>query len=426
MPTGSHLVSSARARTGASGWSGPRRRERGNRKLRFVDRCVGIPLVCIVSVFRRHRPQPAPGTVLRIGVFLFGAIGDSLLASATIPDLRRHFPSARITCFVTEVTRSASSIIDGVDDWIPLPIRRPDKSAAILRANSVDILIDFGQWWRITAVLTAFARARFAIGFRTPRQWRHFAYDAVATHSDQRHELENFRALVALLGVKSEGMPCVRRSPARFELSGAAQWIVLHPWPAGYRSELREWAEERWIAVADAVREWGYGVVITGGPSDRDRAENLAEAMGRRGNHVACAAGQASLSETVHLVERAAAVVSVNTGLMHIAAALDRPLVALHGPTNPGRWGPVSKNAVVIGPGPERGCGYLNLGHEYPARPPDCMECIAANEVLAALARCLGRDVEHAGYSPSTIETSAARLAGSIQSPARSGPRLAG
>lgn len=405
MPTRSHLESPASVGTSTS-----RTRERGNRKLRFFDRCVGIPLVYAVSVFRRSRPQPASGTVFRIGVFLFGAIGDSLLASASIPDLRRDFPSARISCFVTEATRSFSGVIDGVDDWIALPISRPHEAAAILRTNPVDILIDFGQWWRITAILTAFARARFAIGFRTPHQWRHFPYDAVAEHSDQRHELDNFRALVAVLGVKSEGMPRVRRSgPASIELCGANEWIVLHPWPAGYRSELREWAEARWIAVADALRGWGYGIVITGGPSDRDRAERLAEAMARRGSHVVCAAGRGSLSETVPLLERAAAVVSVNTGLMHIAAALDRPLVALHGPTNPRRWGPLSRNAAVIGPGPEFGCGYLNLGHEYPAHPPACMDCITVDEVLAALARCLGRDVED---GRSTAARSAAQVAG--------------
>jgi ADP-heptose:LPS heptosyltransferase len=402
MSTGSHLVSSANARAEGPASSGSRTRERGNAGLRFADRCIGIPLVCAMSLFRRRRPPPEPGSVRRIGVFLFGAIGDSLLASATIPDLRRRFPSARITCFVTEVTRSFGGIIDGVDDWVLLPIRRPDRSAAILRANPVDILIDFGQWWRITAVLTAVARARFAIGFRTPRQWRHFPYDAVAGHSDQRHELENFRAVVALLGVESRGMPSVRRSPAGFELSGAGRWVVLHPWPAGYRSELREWPEERWIAVADAVREWGYGIIITGGPSDHARAENLARAVRRRGGCVVCAAGRASLPQTVFLLEQAAAVVSVNTGLMHIAAALDRPLVALHGPTSARRWGPVSRNAVVVGPGPERGCGYLNLGHEYPARPPDCMQCITIDEVLAALTRCLGRDAEQAREAPAT------------------------
>jgi heptosyltransferase III len=410
MSTERRLESAAGGRAGA-----PARpaavRERGNSRLRFLDRWIGIPAVCILSVLRRPRPLPAPETVTRIGVFFFGAIGDSLLASATIPDLRRQFPSARIICFVTEVTRSFSSIIDGVDDWVTLPIRRPDRCAAILRANAVDILIDFGQWWRITAVLTAVARARYAIGFRTPGQWRHFPYDAVAAHSNRQHELENFRALVSLLGVRPEGMPRIRRgSPVRFELSGAAQWIVLHPWPAGYRSELREWGEEGWIAVADAAREWGYGIVVTGGPADRDRAEDLAEVIGRRGNRVVCAAGRASLSETVALLERAAAVVSVNTGLMHMAAALDRPLVALHGPTNPLRWGPVSRNAVVIGPGTERGCAYLNLGHEYPARPPGCMECIAAEEVVAALARCLGRDIEQARRSPPTSEARAAVL----------------
>jgi ADP-heptose:LPS heptosyltransferase len=82
--------------------------------------------------------------------------------------------------------------------------------------------------------------------------------------------------------------------------------------------------------------------------------------------------------------------VSVNTGIMHISALLERPTLALHGPTNPRRWGPLGKTAVVIGPGPECGCGYLNLGFEYPRSPPDCMARISVEEVLARLGTMLG------------------------------------
>jgi heptosyltransferase-3 len=383
-------------------------RERGNRNLRLIDRCVGIPLLLAISAFRRRRLRPAAPRVQRVGLLLFGMIGDSVLASATISDLRRHFPSARILCFITEGTRSISSIIDGVDDWAVVSVTRPDRSITVLRAHRVDILVDFGQWARITAILAAVAGARFTVGFRTVGQWRHFAYDAVADHSDQQHEIDNFRALTAALGIKSEGMPHLRRSPSLFRLDRRKRWVVLHPWAAGYRSELREWAQEKWVALAMSVLAWDYGIVITGGPSDRERAEALANAIGGQENAVMCVAGRTTLAESVSLLEQADAVVSVNTGLMHIAAALDRPLVALHGPTNPRRWGPVSKRAVVVGPGPEHGCGYLSLGHEYPAHPPDCMNRIEVEEVLAGLACCLGRDVDHS-HRPTPAESKAVR-----------------
>jgi len=84
----------------------------------------------------------------------------------------------------------------------------------------------------------------------------------------------------------------------------------------------------------------------------------------------------------------ARATVSVNTGIMHMAACCDAPVVGLHGPTNPLRWGPLTARAHNHAP-QGMGCGYLNLGFEYPALPPDCMGAIAPEDVIASTLRAL-------------------------------------
>jgi len=65
---------------------------------------------------------------------------------------------------------------------------------------------------------------------------------------------------------------------------------------------------------------------------------------------------------------------------MHLAAALDVPVIGLHGPTSARRWGPIGRRAVAVS-APGADCGYLNLGFEYPARC-DCMSRIAVDRVL--------------------------------------------
>ena len=100
-------------------------------------------------------------------------------------------------------------------------------------------------------------------------------------------------------------------------------------------------------------------------------------------------AGDASLPQTIAALARAAAVVAVNTGTMHLVAALDIPLVALHGPTDPARWGPLSSRADVLGPGKDEGGAYLNLGFEYPPEAVDCMSMIATADVLTSLRKVL-------------------------------------
>ena len=77
-------------------------------------------------------------------------------------------------------------------------------------------------------------------------------------------------------------------------------------------------------------------------------------------------------------------VISVNTGVMHLAAILGAPTISLNGPTNNDRWGPVGPRAVGI-QSPGEGCGYLHLGFESCNGVTDCMERITVDMVLAAV-----------------------------------------
>jgi ADP-heptose:LPS heptosyltransferase len=94
-------------------------------------------------------------------------------------------------------------------------------------------------------------------------------------------------------------------------------------------------------------------------------------------------AGRYRLDEVIDLIGSAKCVVSVNTGLMHLAAAVGVPTVGLNGPTSAKRWGPIGPNVVCIN-SDLPGCGYLNLGFEYDGRRTDCMRGISVDRVVSA------------------------------------------
>jgi len=362
--------------------------ERGNRILRNFDKWLGIPLALVLGALRRKRFLPKK--IESIALFMFGAIGDSLIASAVISDLKQHFPQAKIIGFVSFANRAVVDLFDGLDEVILVPVAHPLKAVQAVRSRPIDILIDFGQWARVTAMLAALAKAKFTVGFHTVGQRRHFAYDTVACHRNDQHELDNFRDLVRCLGVKPTGRPHLQSS-----LSGVVPpsslkqpYVVFHPWASGYRHHFREWPLINWIALGQILLANNYMIAISGGPKDRNKSMALAEAIG--GSKVHVLAGTPSLLPLVAILNQADAVISVNTGVMHLAATLDRPLVALHGPTNPLRWGPLSARAIVLGPGPEQGGAYLHLGFEYPAAPPDCMKLITVKDVMESLQKLLG------------------------------------
>ncbi len=366
--------------------------ERGRTLLRKLDRWIGVPSLWIWSLFRPKRAKPAQ--IQRIGLCVFAAIGDALLASSLIAGLKDAYPDSKITIFATAANKVAFDLIEGYDQLVLVPITNPWRAIAVVRQHPVDLLIDTSQWSRIGAVVAACSGARWTIGFETAGQSRHFAYDACVKHSPNVHELTNFAALLNPLGISANFTPPLAKS----RLNGVdclkirQPYVVLHPWASGNHFELREWPIDRWVDLAKRIIQAGYGLVITGGPGDVERAGLLSAQIGNNQNpSLLNLAGKTRLQETASYLQSAAAVISVNTGTMHLAALLGAPLVALHGPTNPLRWGPIypgntnADRSLILGPGVGEGGAYLNLGFEYPPNPTYLMDQISVDDVIRAL-----------------------------------------
>jgi len=364
---------------------------RGNRFLRSADRLLGIPIVVVLGLLARRRSLPERIDV--VGILMFGVIGDTILAASLARALKSWRPHIKIVALVAAANAGAIDLVSGIDEVMVIPVGRPLKAVRLVRSRTFDVLLDTSQWPRIGAIMAITSRSRFTVGFRTAGQYRHYGYDAAVPHSRHRHEIDNFRQLLRPLGISSEVRPELRQELTEpiAALRGTS-YVVFHPWATGFRSELREWPQERWVALARGLEGLGTVVVITGGKGDRAAARKLESAIDRPAM-VKVLAGETSLVDLARVLANAKAVVSVNTGTMHIAALLNRPLVALHGPTDPRRWGPLGESAIVVGPGPEEGGAYLNLGFEYPPHPGDSMSKITVAEVMAPLRNMLGNGV---------------------------------
>jgi ADP-heptose:LPS heptosyltransferase len=380
-------------------------RERGSPTLHYLDRYLGIPALALLGCVRHKRQLPAK--IERIGLLRLAGIGDTVLISAPVADLRAAFPNAELTFFSGPTNLEFAHMIEGLDRIVRVPVTNLAAGLKAIRSAPLDVLIDFGPWPRLEALLSLFARASFTIGFRTAGQHRHFGYDAVVDYSSGVHELENFRQPVRALGVRAES--CPRLQVPHTEVQDSSSYAVFHPWPGGLKKELKQWPLKRWVRLAEELVASDMKVVLTGAESDRaGNDELLSRLQASTRNHVSSVAG-VSLRQTRAILAGADLVVSVNTGIMHMAAAMGLPLVALHGPTSAKRWGPVSPNALVVNSS-AAGCGYLNLGWEYPMKPPPCMECISYRSVRDACAAVLSNGRTRPGTAATNdLATSASK-----------------
>lgn len=362
--------------------------ERGNRLLRALDRYAGIPLAGLTGFLRRHarlteRCRGRP----RICVLCLGGIGDLLLVSALTSGIRSQCPQAWLEIVGSASNAAALPLNPHADSCFHAPVRRADRLLRHIRSRSYDILFDASQWARLGAVLANLSGASLTAGFRAAGQYRAYGYDLAVEHSAQVHELENFLALGRVVWPGLAGEPGLRLPPVTPKKSGL---VYLHLWPApGPGRLLKEWPLEYWRELAAILVDRGYGVRLTGSPADAPACAAFKAAFFPQTEAVQSCSGLCGLVELAAAFANAAAVISVNTGIMHLAALAGAPLIALHGATNPERWGPVGKNAVSLLPR-SGDCAYLNLGHEYPPHVEPAMRNLPVEDVVAALDRLLG------------------------------------
>lgn len=364
---------------------------RGSEFLRVLDRYGGIPLLRMLSLARRSRPFPH--MIRRIGVLNTAAIGDTILTGAVVSDVHDTYDDARVTYFAGPSNYEAACLLSAVDEVMPLPLHNPLAALRLLRQYRLDVLLDFDPWPRISALLTLLSGAAFTVGFHTLGQYRHSGYDIAVRHSSDVHELENHRRIAWAIKVHSTRVPSIMPSSPSAQVAAAIRTpcIVLHQWAGGTGSALKEWPSAHWKRLANELVSRGYHVILSGAASDHCANESLARKVRCSETTTVSNLAGCSLRDTAALLASAQLVVSVNTGVMHLAAALGVPVVALHGPTSAKRWGPLSERAILIS-SPLSGCAYLNLGFEYPRRPPPCMEAITFDAVREACFKVLGLD----------------------------------
>ncbi len=168
-----------------------------------------------------------------------------------------------------------------------------------------------------------------------------------------------------------------RRLRERLGLSDPGPAIAFMP-GAEY-GPAKQWPLRHYAGLAGRLADRGCQVWILGSAKDQPAGEEIRALAGGRAINLC---GQTALADAVDLLDMSAAAVTNDSGLMHVAAALDKPLVALFGSSTPDHTPPLSGRAAILylrlecSPCFERTCP---LGHTR------CLEDIAPDSVLAAL-----------------------------------------
>lgn len=287
----------------------------------------------------------------RIAMFLPNWIGDVVMATPAIRAVREHFPSARL---IAVCKPYVSAILDG-SPWFNEVIRFDKKGprsqrslgvACSLRRERLDATVLFTNSFR-AALVARLAGSNRRIG--------HARYGRSLLLTDRLHAvrdergrfkpmpiIDDYNRLVQPLGIDNPGHRLELFTTPTDEAAAARIWhdekLDRFPEVIGLNSggafgAAKHWPIEHFAALAQQfVDRRGSGVLVLCGPNERDLARQIVK-QANRPNVFSLAERDLSLGLTKVCVKRLDLLVTTDSGPRHFAAAFDRPVVTLFGPT---------------------------------------------------------------------------------------------
>lgn len=338
----------------------------------------------------------------RILVLRYRFIGDTVLSVPFFRNLRRAEPDAYIAWVVAPGSTDVVRGIPYVDEfiyWDPatgfadcqgghstfsakcafvkeLRSRKFDKVYVLKRSMS-------------SALLAWFSGASERIGFNT--EGRGLLLTKRVRYRHDQHEVNNFLDVL-----RADGVPVTddhleawlseeekRFASEFFAENGIADTetvVGIHPFAA---NQIRAWHEDNYIEAAHALqRRYGARIIIFGGSRDTELGKYL---QANISPEPIMAVGTTTLRQTMAILARCNLLLCNDSGIMHLGAALDTPLVALFGPQSPVKFGPWGRKCRVV----YRGFSCSPCRQKFfqeckpsPRSKPECMEAVTVQEVL--------------------------------------------
>jgi lipopolysaccharide heptosyltransferase II len=366
----------------------------------FID-LLGAVLFLPCRLYRQFSKRYDPKDIKKILILRMDGLGDLVISTAALREIRKGFPEAEITLAIGPWSQGIASCIPFYDrlivhDSFAFGIFRGERRINLgqewafirrLREYHFDLGIDLRGdilsiiplFW--SGIRFRFGRNRWGGGFL-------LTHPVSTDMTKDVHEKDKTLALLHLLKIPVTNRELELRVPEvddsfirRFlqefdippgEVILAVAPVSLYSWKA--------WAPERYAELITRLsKEIPCLVFLVGGPDDKTILDGIASRSG--GRTINCS-GLLNLCQTTALLRRASLFIGNDSGLSHIAAAMQTPLIQLFGPGEPEKFGHKGASRIVI---QRSDCPYHPCQQRDCITPSEwCMDKITVMEVLMA------------------------------------------
>ena len=337
----------------------------------------------------------------QLALFRLSAVGDVVMMVPVIRALQRTYPNLSITWITSKL---AYRILEGLSGTHFIVIDKPDSVSSFLKVRqqvqqqSYDVLLAAQASLRANLIYPLIKAPR-KIGFDNKR-----ARDAHGWFVNERvdfeceHLMDGFMRFAKALGVTDTSLEWnlpiseEQHNWATQQLAvKSGPWLAVNPMAS---KRERDWLVERYVEVIDkAAEKWSANVVLTGGPSAEEKAFSQAIAD-KTTTDCLVLTGKTNLKQMAALLGAVDVLVAPDTGPVHVATAMNTPVVGLYAVAPPALSGPYLSQHLVVNKYPEAVATVL---HENPdtiawgkrVHSPEAMKLITVEAVMQKLGEVL-------------------------------------
>ena len=340
--------------------------------LRRIDRYAGITLMSLLKVFYKKNNLPKdPKKILVIKLF---GIGNFIFLSPTLKNLKKIFPGAQIDILTLDQNRDICSLYkEYIDDIHTLRFSARyiifDSLRFIFKNHKkYDIVIDFEQFVRLSALLGRMIKPKYLIGSATKNSHKENILDANIVYKEDKHVVEEYFDVVKYLaqGYDKKKLidtdiniepPLVQDSSRIKNIARSMRGHLCIGICIGGREENKDKRYPHFSKVISKILDYENNdknknnimIIFFGSKKESLNVMKILEQMpDPEKKRCMNLAGSLSLSESCSLMSRLDLFVSNDTGPIHIAAAYGVYCIGIYGPTPEKIYRPYTKDALIL------------------------------------------------------------------------------
>ncbi len=373
--------------------------------MKYIDEYFGRILVFIISAFKKisgKKKIHKTGMSNNILFVKFWGIGSIVLTSPAVRKVREAYPDSKIFFLTLKSNKDICRELRSADEIVTVDISKPGaflsdfiNKTKLLRNIHFDAVYDFEFYTYFSALVISLLKCRRSFGFDNLKNNRKILFTDTILFDDHIHTKDNFLHLVNADETVSSLNSVLPEFPDLKSItnnSNGVMKIVVNVNASKLAYE-RKLPENNYVEIINHItKRFKCKVILTGSNNEAEYVNSIFCNLKRK-DLVTDLSGKTSVNELTALISSSCCLITNDSGPLHIASALNIPVIAFFGPETPVRYGPLSKERLVFYKNLE--CSpCMSISNSKTVNciydSPRCMEQFDMNDVISKIELFIG------------------------------------